>query len=324
MAPVPRPSRLRETVGRRRGGVSPERAATEVRAILDNSDDMMYAGYVAGLASVIGGSTGSPLIHDVHVIRWREEIAREYRPALLALTAAMALVLLIACGNAAGLLLARGVTRRRALAVCAALGAGRGRIVRQLLAESMVLSVLGGVTGLAAAAAVLRVVPALVPGDVARLDGRRRRRGARLHARAVHRRGARVRRGAGVAVVPPRALADPQRGERAVDGRLPAAARGLDAGGAGDGADGDGRCAHGPRPGPRRASLAGAHEPGGGGRAPGGPPLCGDAPGRDGPGRASAERDGGGAVVSSAPRGRRHDGDDANGRWRVAGRPARG
>ena len=159
--------RFSAMVGRLRRDVSPEQAATEVRTILQNSDDDSYASYIAGVRA---GSTGDTLVHGVQVIRLRDEIARAHRPALLALTAAMALVLLIACSNVAGLLLARGVTRQRALAVCAALGAGRGRIVRQLLTESVVVSLSGGLIGLAAAVAVLRVVPALVPGDVARLD----------------------------------------------------------------------------------------------------------------------------------------------------------
>ena len=153
-------------LGRLREGVSAEQAATEVRAILQRTD-----GATGRRPSGDGsGRIGDNAEMDVRVIPLQEEMVGEYRPALAALSAATALVLLIACTNVAGLLLARGVTRRRALAVCAALGAGRGRIVRQLLTESVVLGLSGGVLGLASAAVVLRAVPALVPGNVERLD----------------------------------------------------------------------------------------------------------------------------------------------------------
>ena len=154
-------------LGRLREGVSAEQAVTEVGAILQRAS-----------TAVSGGPSGAgngrtpedaPAI-TVRVIPLLEEMVGEYRPALAALTVVTAIVLLIACVNVAGLLLARGVTRQRALAVYAALGAGRSRIVRQLLTESMVLSLSGGVLGLAAAAAVLRAVPALVPGNIVRLD----------------------------------------------------------------------------------------------------------------------------------------------------------
>ena len=106
----------------------------------------------------------------VRVIPLQEEMVGEYRPALAALTSATALVLLIAFANVAGLLLARSVTHQRMLAVCAALGAGRGRLARQLVTECMVLSLGGGALGLAVASVVIRVVPALVPGNIMRLD----------------------------------------------------------------------------------------------------------------------------------------------------------
>lgn len=111
------------------------------------------------------------------VNRLRDEVSTRARMLLLALSGAALGVLLIACTNLASLLLARGLTRGRELAVRASLGAGRDRLLRQLLTESVALALIGGIAGIAAARVSLPLLSRLVPeslpaaGTLA-LDGR--------------------------------------------------------------------------------------------------------------------------------------------------------
>ena len=100
----------------------------------------------------------------------QQDVTRGVRAGLLAVLGAVMLVLLIACVNVTNLLLARGSQRRAEFAMRAALGAGRKRLIQQLLTESLVLAAIGGAVGLLVAQLCVRAIVALSPADLPRLN----------------------------------------------------------------------------------------------------------------------------------------------------------
>ncbi len=113
------------------------------------------------------GSGGPPRGIAVHPMR--DDLTAGVRPALLAILGAVLLVLLIACINVANLVLARGSERRAEFAMRAALGAARARLIRQMLAEGLLLAFIGGALGIAIAQLGVRAIVALSPVDLPRL-----------------------------------------------------------------------------------------------------------------------------------------------------------
>ncbi len=124
---------------------------------------------MAGIAADLEAAYSSNDARGVMVEPLDQVVFGPVRPALYILLGAVGLVLLVACVNVANLLLARGTTRTRALAVRAALGAGRGRLARQFLLEGIVLALAGGAAGTLLAVWGTRALLAIAPADIPRV-----------------------------------------------------------------------------------------------------------------------------------------------------------
>ncbi len=144
-------------LGKLKRGVTPARAQVEMDALTARLRQDFPDAYPPN-----GGLTFS-------IVPLADQVAGDVRRPLAILLGAVGVVLLVACANVANLLLARALGRRQEMAVRAALGANRVRVLRQLLTESLVLSLAGGAVGVALAAGGIAWIHALQPPDVPRL-----------------------------------------------------------------------------------------------------------------------------------------------------------
>jgi putative ABC transport system permease protein len=145
-----------DLIGRLRPGATTEQAASELRALAVRVFDTPVADAPSGLLP--------------SVRRFADETVGDVRPAMLILFGAVGLLLVVASANVANLLLLRGEGRRQELAVRAALGASRARLVRQLVGESVLLAVIAAAIGLAVATWSLQALVALVPNGLPRVE----------------------------------------------------------------------------------------------------------------------------------------------------------
>ncbi|MDB6026279.1 MAG: hypothetical protein JWM68_2502 [Verrucomicrobiales bacterium] len=143
-----------EMIGRLATGVPIEQARAEMDSIVQR---------------IVKQFPNTDQIAGAKVIPLHEEITGNFQPTLLILFGAVGLVLLIACANVANLLLVRSVTRQKEMAIRSALGASRIRIIRQLLAESVLLSLAGGIAGVLLAFWLTHLLVTLAPSNVPRL-----------------------------------------------------------------------------------------------------------------------------------------------------------